>query len=491
MTSRRWFIGGSLAALGAAAAAPRALSQAPADPTELTLEEASRLIRSGELSAVELARAYLDAIERVEPRINAYITVTAETALERARALDREIARGRWRGPIHGIPIALKDNIDTAGLRTTAASALLADRVPGQDAEVWRRLKEAGAVLLGKANMHELAYGGTSAITHFEPVRNPWSTEHIPGGSSGGSAAAVAARLCAAALGTDTLASVRLPAAYCGVVGFKPTHGLSSIRGIVPVSESLDTVGPMTRTVADSALLLEAMAGYDPLDPVSVSSRRTGYAAALLEPTARLRIGVPRTPYYDSLHPDVAAAMDEALAVLERLGGEMRDVSLPPVPGFPALLAEAYAWHEEYLEDPANHRLYDPVTLERLLAAGEFSASDYIDVRRELDLVRNAVAGTFADVDVLVTPTAPGLPERIALAENPAEASGAENSVRNTVPFNLYGIPTISVPCGLSRSGLPIGLQISGPHFGEARVLALAHAYQQATDWHRRRPPVS
>jgi aspartyl-tRNA(Asn)/glutamyl-tRNA(Gln) amidotransferase subunit A len=487
MTSRRSFISGSLAA-GAALSAGRIFAQS-ASPAQLDVAEASRLIRIGALSPVDLTRSYLDAIDRLEPRVNAFITVTADAALEQARALETEITRGRWRGPLHGIPIALKDNIDTAGIRTTAASALLAERVPERDAEVWRRLKEAGAVLLGKLNMHELAYGGTSAITHFDPVHNPWNIEHIPGGSSGGSAAAVAAGMCAAALGTDTLASVRMPAAYCGVVGFKATHGLASIRGIVPVAESLDSVGPLTRTVADSALLLEAIAGFDPLDPVSIESRRHQYAAALNRATSQLRIGVPRTPYYDALHPDVEAAMDEALTVLGRLTGGLRDVTLPPTPGFPALLAEAYAWHAGYLAEAGNHRLYDPVTLERLLAAGEVAASDYIDARRELDLVRNAIQNVFTEVDLLVTPTTPGLPETIANAENPAEASGAEDSVRNTVPFNLYGIPTISVPCGFSREGLPIGLQISGPRLGESDVVAVAHAYEQATEWHRRRPP--
>src|SRR5690606_31370188 len=253
--------------------------------------EASALIRSGALSPVALCQAYLDRIEAVDSRVNAYVTVTADLALEQARAMEAELAAGRWRGPLHGIPIALKDNIDTAGIRTTAAATVLAERVPEADAEIYRRLREAGAVLLGKLNMHEFAYGGTSAITHFGPVHNPWDLARIPGGSSGGSAAAVAARLCCAALGTDTLASIRLPASYCGITGIKPTHGLASIRGIIPVSESIDCVGPMCRSVADAALLLQAMAGHDPLDPVSLDVPLPYYAEALYRPTAALRLG--------------------------------------------------------------------------------------------------------------------------------------------------------------------------------------------------------
>ena len=467
----------------------RTASRRPSDPTALTLETASNLICARKLSPVELTTAYLSRIDRLDPRVNAYITVTADLALEQARRTEAELMDGGWRGPLHGIPIALKDNIDTAGIRTTAASALLADRVPVSDAEAWRRLQNAGAVLLGKLNMHEFAYGGTSSITHFGPVHNPWNLEHIPGGSSGGSSAAVAAQLCAAALGTDTLASIRQPAAYCGVVGLKATHGLASIRGIIPVAESLDHVGPIARTVADSARMLQAIAGFDARDPVSVAAEAPDFSGALDGPTTTLRVGVSRTPYYETLDGDVAAAIEAALGVLEYMTAGTRDIELPPMPDFSIILAEAYAWHARYLSDTANHRLYDRVTLERLLAAGEFPAASYITARRELAIARHAIAETFAGVDLIVTPTTPGLPEEIRRAQNPAEASGAEISVRNTFPFNVFGIPTVSVPCGFSRGGLPIGMQISGPPLGEAVVLRLAHAYEQATDWHTRQPP--
>lgn len=484
--SRRRFVAAGAAAL----LASRAVAQGE-DPTRLGIAEAAQAMRRGELSPVALTDAYLERIARLDDRVNAYITVTDRLASEQAEAAAAELARGIWRGPLHGMPIALKDNMDTAGIRTTAASALFENRVPDSDAEVYRRLREAGAVLLGKLNLHEFAYGGTSAITHYGPVHNPWNLDYIPGGSSGGSAAAVAARLCAAALGTDTLASIRQPAAFCGVVGFKATHGLASIRGIVPISESLDHVGPLARSVADAAFVLDALAGYDALDPVSIRSAPRSLTAALGAGTAALRIGLPRQPYFERLDPDIEAALDEALTVLESLTLETRDVALPDVPSFEPLLAEAYAYHREYLSDQANHARYDPATVARILAAGEFSSADYIDARRELTLARRAIARVFDEVDVLVTPTTPVMPTPIDEAEVPASATGAESTVRNTAPFNLYGIPTINVPCGFSRNGLPIGLQISGPRLGELDVLALAHAYEQATAWHLEDPPLA
>jgi aspartyl-tRNA(Asn)/glutamyl-tRNA(Gln) amidotransferase subunit A len=484
-TSRRGFIAGTASLLTAS----RALAQ-QTDLTSLSLLEAAASIRSRALSPVDLTIAYLERIERLNPDINAYITVTAGLALEQAERVAAEIEAGRWRGPLHGIPIALKDNIDTAGIPTTAASALFADRVPTADAEVYRRLKAAGAVLLGKLNLHEFAYGGSSAITYFGPVHNPWNVDYIPGGSSGGSAAAVAARLCTAALGTDTLASIRLPAAYCGVVGMKATHGLASIRGIVPVAESLDHVGPLARSVGDAATVMAAISGFDPLDPVSIEAELPDPAQALNDSVGGLRIGLPRGFYFASLDPEIERATLAAIAVIRRLTSGTRDVDLPEAPDFAPLLAEAYTYHEPYLGNPANRSLYDPRTLERITAAGGFSAQDYMDAKRELELARRAIPAVFDMVDLIVTPTTPVMPTLIENAEIPATATGAESTVRNTAPFNLFGIPTITVPCGLSRTGLPIGLQISGPALGELPVYALAHAYEQATTWRFQRPPV-
>lgn len=484
-TRREFQLGSGLALLLARHVAHA--QQPPADPATLQLHEAAALLRSGELTPLELTQAQLQHINRHEAAINAYVTVSEELALEQAAMLTQELQQGRWRGPLHGIPIALKDNIDTAGIPTTAANALLASRVPERDAPVWQRLRAAGAILLGKCNMHEFAYGGSSAVSHVGPVRNPWNPEHIPGGSSGGSAAAVAARMCLGALGTDTLASIRLPAAYCGVTGLKPTHGLSSIRGIIPVSETLDHVGPIARSAADCALLLDAMAGFDPLDPVSVEAPPVELAAALLQPVTDLRLGLPQTPYYDALHPDVAKAIEDALAVLRSLTSSVQDVVLPAAPDFALLLAESYAWHEPLLAKPDNHRHYDASTLERILAAGRIPVQDYIRAHQATTVVRRRIGDVFGEVDILVTPVAPGLPEPIATAAV-AQANSAEPSVRNTAPFNLYGIPTIALPCGFSQDGLPIGLQLSAARFDEGRLLALAHAFQQVTDWHHRAP---
>jgi aspartyl-tRNA(Asn)/glutamyl-tRNA(Gln) amidotransferase subunit A len=460
------------------------------DLTTLTIDAARRRIAAGDLSPVELTRAYLERIERVDERVNAYITVTAERALEQARALERELAAGRSRGPLHGIPIGLKDNIDTAGVLTTAASAVYADRVPTEDAECVRKLRDAGVVFLGKLNMHEFAYGGTSAITHYGPVHNPWNLDYNPGGSSGGSAAAVAARLCAAALGTDTAASVRFPAACCGVAGLKATHGLASIRGIVPLSELHDHVGPLARTVADCALVMTALAGFDPLDPVSIRAEREDYRAAIGRPVRGLRIGTPLTPFFESLDPEVDAAARAALAVLSTLTGSTpRDVEVVAPDVYSLLDAETHAYHAPLLEDPAKRELYHPQILQRVMGGASVPTNVYIEQRRRMAVARNTIANVFAEVDVLIAPTCMALPETIAAVL--ANAAREPSLIRNTLPFNVFGIPAISVPCGFTRGGLPIGLQIIGPRLGEARVLALADAYEQATDWHRREPPLA
>ena len=456
------------------------------DLTALTVTEASRRIAARELSSVELTRAYLARIERLNPRINAYITVTGEQALTQARALDAETAAGRSRGALHGIPIGLKDNIDTAGVRTTAASAVYANRVPTEDAPVVQKLRAAGAVFLGKLNMHEFAYGGTSVVTHYGPVHNPWNPDYSPGGSSGGSAAAVAARMCAAALGTDTAASVRYPAACCGVVGLKATHGLASIRGIVPLSEMHDHVGPIARSVADAALVMTAIAGYDPLDPVSIRADIPRMTQGIGTDVKALRIGTPRTPFYQGLDPDIDVAVRAALEVLRGLTRSTADVTLPGVDSLAVLWAETYQYHAELLADPAKRALYDPITLERIMQGANIPSTQYIESRRRMILARNSVERYFEQVDILVTPTSMAAPAAIAAAvAKPPDELGM---IRNTLPFNVYGIPAISVPCGFTRAGLPIGLQIIGPPLGETRVLALAHAYERATRWHERVP---
>ena len=480
--TRREFI--ASAAAGAMLAGRAAEAKAD-ELTGLTIAEAGRRIASKALSPVELTRAYLERIERLNPRINAYITVTAEQALSQARALESELAQGRSRGPLHGIPIALKDNIDTAGIRTTAASAVYADRVPTENAPVVDRLREAGAIFLGKLNMHEFAYGGTCVVSHYGPIRNPWNLDYTPGGSSGGSGAAVAARMCAGALGTDTAASVRYPAASCGVVGLKATHGLASIRNIVPLSETHDHVGPIARSVEDCWLLMRPLVGFDPLDPVSVRSERNPLQGSMPREAASLKIGMPREPFFVDLDPDIEAATQSAIELLARLTRGVTEVKVPLVDSFPVLSAEIYQYHARLVADPVKRALYKPLTLQRLMQDAKVTAVNYIESRRNMAIARNTVADTFKNVDVLVTPTVMHPPLSIE-----AGLASKEDlyTIRNTLPFNVLGIPTMSVPCGFTKAGLPIGLQISAPRFEESRAFALAQAYEQATEWHRRAP---
>lgn len=473
------------AAFTASLLSSRSFAQS-SDPTGLSIAQAGILIRSGDLSPVDLVQAYLERVARLDSRLNSFITLTAERAMQRSRELEAEMANGHWRGPLHGIPIALKDNIDTAGVRTTAGSALFADRIPDRDAEVVTRLEQAGAIILGKLNMHEFAYGASSAVTHFGPVHNPWNLDRISGGSSGGSAAAVSARLCAGALGTDTGGSVRIPAAHCGIVGLKATYGLASIRGIIPLSVSLDHVGPMCRTVADAALMLQALAGYDSLDIASIQANIPNYASALQRRTVSLRLGVPREFYYEDVDPEILTAVERALGVFGEITSGTRDVELPPLPSGRPVLAEAFAYHAEYLEN--NRELYGKMTLDRIDRGAEISAVDYAEVLFDLELSRKAIANVFEGVDLLITPTLSRLPVSI---EEALSVSGDDDLIRNPAPFNVYGIPAITIPCGFSRDGLPIGVQICGPALGELDVLALAHAYEQATDWHERVPPLA
>ncbi len=461
------------------------------DLTGLSLWEASELLQSRKVSPVDLTNACLEEIRRLNPILNAFITVTGEQALADAKVAESEIARGKRRGRLHGIPIALKDLFDTAGVRTTAGSAIFANRVPTEDAEVVRRLKASGAILVGKLNMHEFAYGDSSAQSHFGPVRNPWNRDYVPGGSSGGSAAAVAARLCYGALGSDTGGSIRQPAAYCGIVGFKPTYGLVSTRGVVPLSWSLDHVGPICRTVADAVALLQPIAGYDPLDINSVDAPVPDYNKALTRKVSTLRIGQPRALFFEMLDPDIEQAVNEALQVLRRLTASTREVELPSYKTLPVVGAEAYAFHTPYITKTPE--LYQPATRQRIEGGSTVTAAAYIDARRELGRLRQAVAAVFSTVDVLITPTTPILPQTVQAAlDNRAvpPPGGVAPSLRNTQPFDVFGLPSISVPCGFSRSGLPIGLEITGPRLGESVVLAVARAYEQATEWHRRAPPV-
>lgn len=452
--------------------------------SNITIAEASALLRRKEISPVELTTTCLARIEELNPTINAFITVMHDSALAEARAAEAEINAGTWRGPLHGIPIGLKDLIDTAGIKTTCGSALFADRVPNEDAYIVQRFKSAGAVLIGKQNMQEFAYGGTSTSSYFGPVHNPLDTDRIAGGSSGGSAAAVATGMCFAAIGTDTGGSVREPAAFCGIVGLKPTYGRVSVRGVFPLSASLDHVGPLCRDVRDTALLLQAIAGYDKLDTTCVDWPVDSYTEKLAETTPRARIGIVRRPYFDGLDPEIALAIDEALKQISNFGSDMSEVDLPATPT--AVQApEVYALHAKSFT--TTPELYLPWIRERLKQAAAIDTVSYVEARQHLDRVRREIDDVFSEVDFLITPTTPVPPITIREALDMSPDPAGELWLRNTRPFNAYGLPTISIPCGFTKSGLPIGLQISAPRFSEASLLSFAFAYEQATNWHKRR----
>ncbi len=461
------------------------------DLAYLTLKGASELVRRKTVSPVELTATCLKRIEAYNPALNAFIAVTRDQAMEAARAMEAEQLRGRWRGPLHGIPIALKDNIDTAGIRTTAASELFKDRVPSADAEVVRRLKNAGAILLGKTNLHEFAYGGSSSVSYFGPVHNPWALDRIPGGSSGGSAAATATGLCFGSLGTDTAGSVRIPASYCGIVGFKPTYGRVSNRGVVPLSWTLDHVGPLCRTVEDAALMLGVVAGYDELDPSTSEVPVPDYRSPLETETSKLRLGIPQTPFFDALDQEITKAVEAAIEVLRKLTKSIDKIILPPtsIPVDEIYVTvrsvEGYAYHSQWIAESPEK--YQAATRERIVRnSAEIKAPAYAQARRELDLLRREIKKVFTTVDLLVTPTMPSPPVLIAQAASPTAVS-----IRNTSPFDVLELPAISIPCGFTISGLPIGLQIVGAPFAETTVLALAQAYERETEWHRRHPALT
>jgi aspartyl-tRNA(Asn)/glutamyl-tRNA(Gln) amidotransferase subunit A len=493
--SRRKFLHATIATASLSAAGTLALATESSSQTDdwvLSISELSELIRTRKVSPVEITRATLERIDRLNPTLNAYITVTADLAMKSAQEAESEIQHNRWRGPLHGVPIAVKDLFDTAGVRTTAGSALFKDRVPDQDAEVIRRLKAAGAVLLGKTNMHEFAYGGTSLVTAFGGVHNPWDTGHIAGGSSGGSAAAVAAGLCYGALGSDTAGSIRQPAAYCGIVGLKPTYGLVSTRGVIPLSWSLDHVGPMARTVADAALLLQVLAGYDPEEITSVRMDVPNYGAALRQKPISVRLGVARDFFFEGLDPEIQKAMNDALSVLGKLTAGITEVAIPARNQeelrSTVRSAEAYTYHAKFVAK--SPELYQPETLARLRTDANVTTTAYIEAHRQLDSARRSIGQVFQTVDAIVAPTSPILPPPITdfSRERGGSADFLVRNIRNTSPFNVYGWPTISIPSGFSAAGLPIGLQISALPGRDAVVLQVANAYEQAAQWHKRVP---
>ncbi len=549
ITSRRGFL-----AIGLGAAASRFSTAAP-DSNELyslTLKQAADAIRAKKASPVELTQACLDRIKTYNPKIDAWISVMSEKALAEAKTLAGEQAAGKLRSPLHGIPIGVKDSIDAMGARCTAASAVYEYRFPTEDAEVVRRLRAAGAIVVGKCNMHEFDAGASSAVSYWGPVRNPWNLERVAGGPSGGSAAAVAMENCFGALGTDAGGGIRTPAAYCGVVGFKPTYGRVSMRGIVPFAWSLDHCGPIARTVEDAALLLQQMAGYDHLDIDSVDKPVPDFAAAIGAPVSQFRLGIA-VQFWDHLDDEVARAIDDAMAVLNKLTKGAHEVSLP------SLLhvnvgAEIAAFHENLRG--VNGGGFEASTARAFPSADTAHAVDYIRGWRELVIVRRTIEDELfrkQSVDLLIAPSSRhGVPtveeELTAGAGAPGGGGGGGRSgsgggggrggagggtgggagapagsaatpagggapsapgggqsgggagarartqidaEENTRAFDAYGIPTITIPCGFTKDGMPIGLQIAGAPWAETSVLALARAYEQATEWHKKRPPLT
>jgi aspartyl-tRNA(Asn)/glutamyl-tRNA(Gln) amidotransferase subunit A len=456
-----------------------------------SLAETAAAVKSGAVSPVELTRACLDRIERVEPVLRAFVSVDADGALQTAHAAEREITAGRHRGPLHGIPIAIKDNYDTVGVATRNGSQVFADRMPRQDATTWVRLKDAGAVLLGKATMSEAAWG-----VDFPPVRNPWDVRRNPGLSSGGSGAAVGAGLCFMAMGSDTGGSIRIPAGLSGVVGLKATYGRVPRTGVMPHTWSLDHAGPLTRRVEDAALVLGVIAGHDVNDVGSAEVPVGDYLGDLKRGLHGMRIGLPREHFWDRMETRVETVVRQAVRDLEKAGAQLKQVSIPHMAGaLGAILviemASVTTWHDKYLKQPERRGKYTP-EVRALMDAGKFIfATDFLKAQRLRRVLVDEVRAAFDGVDVLATPTLPLCAWDVT--ESHVQIAGQSEHVlhacwRYTYPWNLTGLPALSVPCGFA-DGLPVGLQLIGRPFDEASIFRVGHAYQEATHWHEMRPP--
>lgn len=497
-------MGGLAASRPAKAAAAILGADASEDElTGLTLTEASARIHSRSVTSTQLTKALLARIGVYDPKTNSYITVMAAEALKQAAQLDEEAKAGKFRSPLHGIPVALKDNIDTAGTRTTAASPMFRTRVPTEDAEVVTKLKAAGAVILGKLNLHEFALGCTGDVSYFGPSRNPWNLELVTGGSSGGSGAAVAADLCYGALGTDTGGSIRVPSAWCGIVGIKPTTGLVSIRGIIPCEASLDHCGPMCRTVEDVALMLTHLAGYDNQDVFSVQHPKEDYSQLMKQPVTDFKLGAP-VEFYDHLEPEVAEVVAAATEVLAKLTkGVTSHATLPDIPQGEAFflgLGDTQAYHEPLIKQSGMNYM-PPTVIDMKQITGAATAADSANSHNQLAMIRRTIDAAFKEIDLVVVPTTTSLPKpvkdslKVEMSDRKPKKAydffDPTSGCTNTAPFDVYGIPALTLPCGFSKSGLPVGLMIAGPHFAEGKVLALAYAFQQATEWHKRKPSLT
>lgn len=463
------------------------MSSRTLDSKPLTVARCGELMARGETTSVELTERCLARAEALNPVLNAFLLIDREGALAAARNADDERRAGRVRSPLHGVPIALKDLFDTAGQRTTAGSKHFAERVPSEDAHTVAKLREAGAVIVGKLNLHEWALGVTTANPHWGTCRNPWDLDRIPGGSSGGTGAAIAADVVPAGTGSDTGGSIRIPASLCGVTGLKPTYGRCSLRGVVPLSWTLDHVGPMARTAEDCALLLEAMAGYDPLDPHSEDVPAPDVTSSLRDGVEGLRVGVPSNHFFENCDADVVNAVDAAARVFERLGAKIVTVAIPDAATAAAqngaiLISDAAAYHRERLEGARD--AFGPDVLWLLDIGAKTPATAYalaLDFRRTFR--RWLQRELFTTVDLLLHPTTPVAAPLIA------EGGAATNTlIQNTSPWNIAGVPVLALPCGFTSAGLPVGMSLVATFWNEATLLRAGYAYQQATEWHLMTP---
>jgi aspartyl-tRNA(Asn)/glutamyl-tRNA(Gln) amidotransferase subunit A len=455
------------------------------------MHEAAALLRARKTSSVELTRACIERIEALDPALVAFIAHTLDAALDDAKRADDEL-RSRDRGPFHGIPVALKDLYDQAGVVTTAGSIIFKDNVASADSVVTERLRSGGAVLLGKTNLHEWAFGVTNQNPHFGDAKNPWDRSRIPGGSSGGSAIAVATGMCFMSPGSDTGGSIRIPAALCGIAGLKPTYGRVSLRGIVPLAWSLDHAGPLARTVRDLAIALQAIAGYDAADPISVDVPAGDYLTELEGGVERLRILVPTDHFFADCDPEIERAVRDAARTLASLGAKVEEHGLPladlVLPAQRAIIAsDAAAYHRAHLDHP---QAFGPYVYERMKAGGQLTGADLAAARQDQRRIQRAWTDLLREFDLILTPTTaePALPREDPRSAGERDSDYARRLTRNTSPFNLTGLPAISVPCGFTKAGLPIGLQLASGPWREALVLRAARAYERATEWHTRHP---
>jgi len=451
----------------------------------LDLVGAAQRVADGDVSPVELTSACLERIAGIDAQVNAFITVTADAAMEDARVAERDVVRGEASGPLAGVPIALKDLFDTTGVRTTAGSKFFSDRVPDRDAAVVQKLRAAGAVLLGKLNMHEWAFGVTNDNPHYGACHNPWALDRITGGSSGGSAAALAAGMCFGTLGSDTGGSIRIPASLCGVVGLKPTYGRVSLRGVVPLSWSLDHAGPMARRVSDVAILLDVIAGPDRADPGSVDVATDDYGARLEDGVSGWRIGIVADESLGDVEADVRALVRKAVDVLAAAGAQIETFAAPEMTDAARLnglmtSADAAAFHRERMERAPDD--FGPDVLARLRRGAGYGATDYADARHQQTILRGTFSSWFVEhggmFDAVVLPTTPCAAPRITGLDAVATAPVL---TRLTAPFNFTGLPAMSIPCGVTPDGLPVGLQIVGAPWAERRVLRVGRAYELAS----------